>query len=63
MEDEAVLVHKVTASGFTVSHFRVHVFQVSCGQKDLCVLLPPTKREMISRAPESSCGLIQSPLL
>ena len=45
MEDEAVLVYKVTASGFTVSHFRVHVFQVSCGQKDLCVLLPSTKRE------------------
>lgn len=45
MEEKAVLVHKVTASGFAVSHFRVHVFQISCGQKDLCVFLPPTKRE------------------
>ena len=45
MEDKAVLVHKVTAFGIAVSHFRVHVFQISCGQKDLCVSLPPTKRE------------------
>lgn len=45
MEDKVVIVHKLTTSRLIVSHFGVHVFQISSGQKVLFLRPQGQKRK------------------